>query len=122
MGLAYSPLSLTVLRDAPAESQGAATAGLQLSDVVGTALGTGVGGALIAIGHREGLADWVGLGATFTMGAAVALLGVVVAGRMSVGKFASAATSPKAVEADREARSPGATADASASGIADPTR
>lgn len=111
MGLSYSPLSLTVLRDAPPESQGAATAGLQLSDVVGTALGTGVGGALIAIGHREGFEDWVGLGATFAMGAAVALLGIALAGRMSAGRFATASAAvtaapmpdgaPPAIPADR---------------------
>lgn len=122
MGLLYSPLSLTVLRDAPPESQGAATAGLQLSDVVGTALGTGIGGAFIAIGHREGLADWVGLAATFAMGAAAAALGVVLAGRMSVGKFATAASSPKGAEGDRAARSAGVTTDTPPSGIADPTR
>ena len=65
MGLAYAPLSLTVLREAPPESQGAATAGLQLSDVLGTALGAGVGGALIALGHRQGAEAWVGLAWAF---------------------------------------------------------
>jgi MFS family permease len=89
MGLSYSPLSLTVLRDAPPESQGAATAGLQLSDVLGTSLGTGIGGALIAFGHREGYADWVGLAAAFALGAIMAVLGFLVAGRMSVGKSRS---------------------------------
>ena len=54
MGFSYSPLSLVVLREAPLEAQGASTAGLQLSDVLGTALGTGVGGALIAIGAPRG--------------------------------------------------------------------
>ena len=49
MGLAYAPLSLTVLREAPAGEEGLATSGLQLSDVLGTALGTGVGGALVAL-------------------------------------------------------------------------
>jgi MFS family permease len=85
MGLSYSPLSLTVLRDAPPESQGAATAGLQLSDVRGTSLGTGIGGALIAFGHREGYEGWVGLAAAFAMGAAVAVIGFLVAARMSAG-------------------------------------
>ena len=94
MGLAYSPLSLTVLRDAPPESQGAATAGLQLSDVLGTSLGTGIGGAMIAFGHREGYEAWVGLAGTFAMGAAVAALGSVLAARMSAGRLGSAATAP----------------------------
>ncbi len=83
MGFAYSPLSLTVLREAPPESQGAATAGLQLSDVLGTALGSGVGGALIAYGHREGAEPWVGLAWAFGIGVVVAVLGVVLAGRLT---------------------------------------
>jgi MFS family permease len=98
MGLSYSPLSLTVLRDAPPESQGAATAGLQLSDVLGTSLGTGIGGALIAFGHREGYEDWVGLAAAFAVGAFAALVAFIIAGRMAVGKFRSAAPSASGVE------------------------
>jgi MFS family permease len=83
MGLAYAPLSLTVLRDAPPESQGAATAGLQLSDVLGTALGAGVGGALIAFGHREGAEAWVGLAWAFGIGVLAAVIGVALAGRLT---------------------------------------
>ena len=41
MGLAYSPLALIVLREAPPETQGAATSALSLTDSLGTALGTG---------------------------------------------------------------------------------
>ena len=48
MGLSYSTPSLVVLREAPPHEQGAATAGLQLSDVLGASLGTGIGGALVA--------------------------------------------------------------------------
>ena len=82
MGFSYSPLSLTVLRLAPVEAQGASTAGLQLSDVLGTALGTGVGGALIAIAHREGLEDWVGLAAAFGVGVVAAAIGFGLARRL----------------------------------------
>ena len=83
MGLSYAPLSLTVLREAPRETQGAATAGLQLSDVLGTALGAGVGGALIAFGHRAGAETWVGLAWAFGIGVVAALAGAVVAGRLT---------------------------------------
>jgi MFS family permease len=83
MGLAYAPLSLTVLREAPPETQGAATAGLQLSDVLGTSLGAGVGGALVAFGHREGYEEWVGLGLAFAVGVVVAAIGFSLAGRVS---------------------------------------
>lgn len=82
MGLAYAPLSLTVLREAPPESQGAATAGLQLSDVLGTALGAGAGGALIAFGHRAGAEAWVGLAWAFGIGVIAAVVGSILAGRL----------------------------------------
>jgi MFS family permease len=83
MGFAYSPLSLVVLREAPEETQGFATAGLQLSDVMGTALGTGVGGAIIALGHRSAAEDWVGLAGAFAVAAAVGLVALVLSGRLA---------------------------------------
>ena len=82
MGLAYAPLSLTVLREAAPGAEGTATSGLQLSDVLGTALGTGVGGALLALTARSGLEIWVGLAGAFAAGAAVGLLGIALAGRL----------------------------------------
>lgn len=48
MGVAYSTLSLVVLEHAQAGQEGRATAGLQLMNVLGSALGTGIGGAVIA--------------------------------------------------------------------------
>ena len=75
MGLSYSTPSLVVLREAPIAEQGAATAGLQLSDVLGASLGTGVGGALVAFGSRAGEPGWEGLAATFAVAAVVAALG-----------------------------------------------
>jgi MFS family permease len=82
MGLAYSTLSLVVLREAAVEQQGAATAGLQLSDILGTALGTGIGGALIAFGARAGEPAWVGLGATFAIALVVAVVGLGLTPRL----------------------------------------
>ena len=82
MGLSYSTLSLVVLREAALDEQGAATAGLQLSDVLGTALGTGVGGALIAFGARAGEPAWVGLAATFGIAIVVAVLGLGLTSRL----------------------------------------
>ena len=52
MGLGYSPLSLIVLREAPPETQGAASSALSLTDSLGTALGTGVTGAIVAASLR----------------------------------------------------------------------
>jgi MFS family permease len=47
MGLAYSMLSLVVLETASAGQEGFASASLQLSSVLGSALGTGLGGVII---------------------------------------------------------------------------
>ena len=82
MGLSYAPLSLLVLAEAPLDGQGAATAALQLSDVLGTALGTGVAGALIAIAARAGEPAWVGLAGAFAVGALVGLVGLGLSGRL----------------------------------------
>jgi hypothetical protein len=48
MGLAYAPLSLMMLREAPPGQEGRASASLNLADVLGTAIGIGVGGAAVA--------------------------------------------------------------------------
>ncbi len=52
MGLAYSPLALIVLRESTPETQGASTSALSLTDSVGTALGTGITGAMVAASVR----------------------------------------------------------------------
>jgi MFS family permease len=108
MGFSYSPLSLTVLREAPKETQGAATAGLQLSDVLGTALGIGVGGALIAVGDRQGAELWVGLLGAFVFGVVVAAIGLSLAGRLPRGGHATspAARVPAAADAATESSFP----------------
>lgn len=58
IGLAYAPLSVTALDAAPVGEEGRVTSGLQLCDVLGQALGTGVAGAIVAAGpdHRAGVA------------------------------------------------------------------
>jgi MFS family permease len=50
MGLAYAPISMLVLSETTAAEQGAATSALQLSDVLGAALGSGLGGAIVGFG------------------------------------------------------------------------
>jgi MFS family permease len=49
VGLVFSPLTLTVLASAAPGQEGAAAASLELSGVLGVALGTGIGGALVAL-------------------------------------------------------------------------
>jgi MFS family permease len=85
MGLSYSTLALVVLREAPPAEQGAATAALQLSDVLGTSLGTGIGGALIAFGLRSASPGWFGLAGAFAVSAAVAVGGLGITRRLRQG-------------------------------------
>ncbi len=82
IGLGYSAVSLIVLREAPPGREGAATSALQLSDVLGTVLGTGIGGAFIAAGERSGAQEWVGLAGVFGIAIAVAALGFVGSWRL----------------------------------------
>jgi len=49
MGLAYSTATLVVLESAPAGEEGAASSATQLANVLGTAVGTGIGGAIVAL-------------------------------------------------------------------------
>jgi MFS family permease len=84
MGLSYSALSLAVLRDAPVAEQGRASAALQLSDVLGTALGTGVAGAIIAAAERL-VASGGGPTGPILGGLSGAALGIVGAFGLSIG-------------------------------------
>lgn len=96
MGLAYSAPALIVLREAAPGEQGTITAGLQLSDVIGTALGTGVGGALIALGVRSASPLWVALGLTFAIAVGTAVVGLVLTRRLGrrVSRGVSAVAAP----------------------------
>jgi MFS family permease len=83
MGFMYSAATLVVLRGTPPASQGGATSALQLTDILGTALGAGVGGAITAVGARTG-GDGLGvaLGGVFAMSLVAALGGLLVARRV----------------------------------------
>jgi MFS family permease len=82
IGLAYSPISVTVLGLAPMARQGRASAQLQLSDTLGTALGAGLGGVLIAAGATAGWTLSLSLAGAFALAGAVALAGMVLARRL----------------------------------------
>jgi MFS family permease len=82
MGLSYAPLSLMMLREAPAGREGWASASLNLSDVLGSALGAGLGGAAIAAGTDRGWALSTGVAVAFSLPAAVAVVGLVLSGRL----------------------------------------
>ena len=74
MGLAYAPLSLVVLGEAPAGGEGMAAAALQLSDTLGVALGTGVTGAIVAAGASLGWEPASGLSIGFALCGGFAVL------------------------------------------------
>jgi MFS family permease len=82
IGMAYSPLSVTVLGFAEPGTEGVASSSIQLADVLGIALGTGLGGAFVALGESQGWATSSALAIAFpiTMGAAVG--GVFAARRL----------------------------------------
>lgn len=83
MGFMYSAVTLVVLRGSAPAAQGSATSALQLSDILGTALGAGLGGAITAAGERAG-GDGLGwaLAAVFGASLLAALLGAAGARRL----------------------------------------
>jgi MFS family permease len=81
IGVAYSTTSLVVLSEADDGGQGVATSALQVSDVLGTALGTGIGGAIVAVAASSGWARREGLGVVFALMVAVACVSIVTARR-----------------------------------------
>jgi MFS family permease len=97
MGLAYAPLSLMMLRMAPAGREGRVSASLNLADVLGTAIGIGVGGAAVAagVGGRLGL----GLTAAFAAAAAVGVTALALSGQLPAGTTSSSPPVPDRVPA-----------------------
>jgi MFS family permease len=81
IGTAYAPLTVTTLDRAAAGEEGRATSALQLCDVLGQALGTGVAGSIVAaaaagIGHRPAVT------LAFSFGIVVALTAVIAGARL----------------------------------------
>jgi MFS family permease len=80
MGLAMSSTSVLVLRLSAPGEEGRNSAGLQISDALGSVLGIGAAGAVFAALHDPGGSDaevfrliWAGLGVVGVLSAAVAL-------------------------------------------------
>jgi MFS family permease len=81
MGLSYSPTGLVVLSAAPVGGEGSATAAVQLTDGLGTALGTGIGGAVIAAAATAGWTRTSALTVVFAVMVAVGAVAFVGARR-----------------------------------------
>ncbi|HEY7207047.1 MAG TPA: MFS transporter [Gaiellaceae bacterium] len=78
IGLAYSVLSLTTLREASPGQEGTASASLNLAENLGVAFGAGIGGAAVAAAAAHGRIA-AGIAVAFAIAATVALVGVVAA-------------------------------------------
>ena len=82
IGLAYAPLSIVTLAHAPDGQEGKVSASLQLSDMLGVALGTGIAGVLVAGGASITGSNTAGLIATFMVGGAVGFATVFLSRRV----------------------------------------
>jgi MFS family permease len=82
MGLAFSPLSVSALACAPAGRTGGATAALQLSDTLGVSIGTGLGGAAVALADGRGWTVATGVSIAFTASLVLAGVGFLAARRL----------------------------------------
>jgi hypothetical protein len=105
MGLTYSPISLMMLRAAPAGREGWASASLNLADVLGDSVGIGIGGAAVAT-----VSQWhrpVASGVVVAFGAAaVAALGALVVSRRLPGTLTPVDTADMHPGADTPASAP----------------
>ncbi|MEY2569190.1 MAG: hypothetical protein QOE35_3719 [Actinomycetota bacterium] len=82
MGLAYSPITLLVLRDAPTGQEGSASASLTLFDTLGWAIGAGAAGAIIAATDASGHSLATGVAIAFALAACAGVLLLVCSGRL----------------------------------------
>ena len=79
MGLAFAPISLMMLREAPPGQEGRVSASLNLADVLGTAIGIGIGGAAVAASTGHDLR--AGVTAAFAAAALAGVTALAVTGR-----------------------------------------
>jgi MFS family permease len=82
MGLAYAPTSLLMLREVSSRRTGRASASLTLADVLGTALGTGLGGGALVLASNQGWSISTGVTVAFALAAGGAVVGLAVSGRL----------------------------------------
>jgi MFS family permease len=82
IGMAYSSISLTVLRHAAAGSEGATAASMQLADILGNALGTGIGAVAVAAAVASLGSAAVGVAVIDGLAGVLAIAGIFVASRL----------------------------------------
>ena len=86
IGFGYAAISVLVLRLAPEHRTGATGAAMQVLDNLGTALGTGAGGAAVAIAVGRGLPVETGMAAAFGVAIAGGLIGLTVSRRLDASR------------------------------------
>jgi MFS family permease len=79
MGMAYSTNALVILQSAPEGGEGKASASLQLAITLGIAIGTGIGGAIVAFTTDGSEAPTLGIALVNAMTVAVLLVGLLAA-------------------------------------------
>ncbi len=82
MGLCYAPITLLMLDAAPAGREGWASASLNLADVLGSAMGIGIGGAAISAAVTLHWPLGVGIAFAFAITAIAGVLGLTVSRRL----------------------------------------
>jgi MFS family permease len=98
IGMAYAPISLLMLREAPAGREGWASASLSLADVLGTALGIGTGGAAVTAATAHGWTLAAGVGAAFAI-AGVGAVALALASRRLPSSRAAGQSEPDTAQA-----------------------
>ena len=81
-GLTFAPLSTATLAAADPGQEGAASSATQLAEVLGVALGSGIGGVVIAATEAGGAGVAPGVAAVFLGAATLAVVGMVLAPRL----------------------------------------
>src|SRR6185295_12486427 len=95
IGMAFSTHSLVVLETAPSGQEGGASAALQLANVLGVALGTGLGGVIISATSAGG-GPQAGIVIQSVLMIGVTALGMVAALRLPWRRAAAPAAAPMA--------------------------
>jgi len=94
IGFGYAAISVLVLRLAPTGRTGATSAAMQVLDNLGTSLGTGAGGAAVAIAVGRGLPLETGIAAAFGIAIGGGIVGLAVARRLDASRPSVIATVP----------------------------
>jgi MFS family permease len=94
IGMAYAPISLLMLHEAPAGREGWASASLSLADVLGTAIGIGAGGTAVAAATGHGWPLASGVAIAFAIAGAGAIALAVVSRRLPLAGHTQSADLP----------------------------